>query len=135
MDGHTLVPRDSPNPDADRRFAERAFPLLEPLEWAGERHRGGYGVSQPGSMTNSLGLIFGPWDSFVSEPRLAVTVGNEVLAMPFAEHTAFMLRSYLVADREALLSQPRSAEPPPNFQTSVEIEGDHVAVDAYGSAA
>ncbi|WP_028065968.1 hypothetical protein [Solirubrobacter soli] len=93
MDGHTLVPRDSSNPDADRRFAERAFPLLEPLEWPGERHRGGYGVSQPGSVTNSLGLIFGPWDPFVSEPRLAVTVGDDILAMPFTKHTAFMLRS------------------------------------------
>ena len=77
---------------------------------AGERHRGGYGVSQPGSVTNSLGPIFGPWDPFVSEPRLAV------------------------ANREALLSQPPSAAPP-SFQTSIEIECEQVAVNAYGSAA
>ena len=76
--GHTLVPRDAPDPDGDRRFAERAFPLLEPLEWTGERHRGGYGVRNPGSVTISLGLVFGPWDPFVSEPRLAVTVGTEM---------------------------------------------------------
>jgi hypothetical protein len=80
-------------------------------------------------------LIFGPWDPFASEPRLAVTVGDDVLAMPFTEHTAFMLRSYLVPDREVLLTLPRSAEPPPSFRTSIEIEGQHVPFEAYGSAA
>ena len=55
-----VVPRGTPDPDGDRRFAERAFPLLEPIEWTGERHRGGYGTREPGSNTIALGLIFGP---------------------------------------------------------------------------
>jgi hypothetical protein len=133
MDGHTLVPRGTPDPEGDRRFAERAFPLLEPLEWMGERHRGGYGVSQPGSVTNSLGLVFGPWDQFVSEPRLAVTVGDETLGLLFQEHTWFMLRSYLVADHDALLRDPRTEEKPPRFPTSVEIEGTPVDFLAAGT--
>ena len=59
-----LVPRGAPDPDGDRRFAERAFPLLEPVTWTGQRHRGGYGATGTG-ITTSLGLIFGPWDPFV----------------------------------------------------------------------
>jgi hypothetical protein len=33
------VPRGTPDPDGERRYAERPFPLLEPVEWTGERHR------------------------------------------------------------------------------------------------
>ena len=133
MGRHTLVPRGTPNPDADRRFAERAFPLLEPVEWAGDRHRGGYGVSNPGSVTNSLGLVFGPWDQWVAQPRLEVTVGSaphEDLSEP---HAAFMLRPYLVADRQALqrMSWP-DEEQPRRFPITIDIESTAVELDAIG---
>ncbi|WP_028065969.1 hypothetical protein [Solirubrobacter soli] len=38
-------------------------------------------------------------------------------------------------DRETLLTRPPSAEPPPSFRTSIEIEGEHVPFEAYGAAA
>ena len=74
-----LVPVGTPDPDGDRRFAWRPFPLLEPVGWRGERHRGGYGVAEPGSVTISLGLIFGPRDTGATDPRLSVSVGDRFL--------------------------------------------------------
>lgn len=74
-----LVPEGMPDPDGDRRFAERPFPLLEPVGWRGERHRGGYGVADPGSVTISLGLVFGPRQTGGTDPRLSVSVGDRFL--------------------------------------------------------
>ena len=74
-----IVPRGTPDPDADRRFAERPFPLLEPVGWRGERHRGGYGVADPGSVTIALGLIFGPWETGGPDARLSVSVGDRFI--------------------------------------------------------
>jgi len=71
-----LVPEGTPDPDSDRRFAERPFPLLEPIGWDGERHRGGAAVVQPGSATTALALIFGPRQSGGADPRLSVSVGD-----------------------------------------------------------
>jgi hypothetical protein len=72
----TLVPEGTPDPDGERRFAERPFPLLEPVGWDGERHRGGYGIGGPGNITIALALVFGPWHSGGSAPRLSVSVGD-----------------------------------------------------------
>ena len=81
MDGPVLraVPEGTPDPDRDRRFAERPFPLLEPVGWTGERRRGGCGVSEPGSATTALALIFGPQDPASAVPRLTVSVGDRFL--------------------------------------------------------
>jgi hypothetical protein len=74
-----VVPVGTPQPDRDRRFAERPFSLLEPVGWRGERHRGGCGVSQPGSRTTALALIFGPQEPAGADPRLNVSVGDGFL--------------------------------------------------------
>jgi hypothetical protein len=132
VDGHSLVPRGTANPDGDRRFAERRFPLLEPLPWAGERHRGGYGTRNPGSITSSLGLVFGPWDPFVSDPRLAVHVGDMFPIAPSDEKAPLMMRSYLVADRQALLQPPDPAESPKRFTATIMVEDVPVKLDALG---
>jgi hypothetical protein len=73
------VPVGTPDPDADGRFAEQPFPLLEPVGWRGERHRGGCGVAHPGSVTISASLIFGPREPSPSDPRLSVSVGDHFL--------------------------------------------------------
>jgi hypothetical protein len=132
MAGHTLEPRDAPNPDGDRRFAERPFPLLEPLQWDGERHRGGYGTRNPGSVTSSLGLVFGPWDPFVSEPRLAIDVGDSLPMNPHDEMAPFIMRSYFVADRQALLQPPDEAQAGERFITTILIEGAAIKLKALG---
>ena len=125
-----LVPSGTPDPDADRRFAERPFPLLQPVGWTGERHRGGYGVRDPGDVTTSLGLILGPTDAFVSRPRLAIDVGS---GFPFSvtdPESALLLRSRLVGRREELLRPPRRDDPTVPERVFVEIEGDRLEFDA-----
>jgi hypothetical protein len=106
-----LVPAGTPDPEADRRFAERPFPLLEPVGWRGERHRGGYGVADPGSVTIALSLIFGPWDFRNGGPRLSVSVGDRFV---------HALRED-AADRELWLFSARL--------------GEHVSVDTVRSGA
>jgi hypothetical protein len=133
MSGDTLVPRDTPDPDRDRRFAERPFPLLEPLHWDGERHRGGYGTRNAGSITTSLGLVFGPWDPFVSAPRLEIDVGDGFPFSPHDEMAPFLLRSYFVADREALLQPPDPAEMAEQFNATITIEGAAIEFKALGT--
>ena len=70
-----LAQRDGPDPEADRRFAEAPFPLLEPVGWGGQRYRGGYGTS--GSQTVRLGLLFEPPGVGVDGPRMEIQVGSE----------------------------------------------------------
>ena len=125
-----LVPRDAPDPDGDRRFAERPFPLLEPAGWNGERHRGGYGVRDPGSVTTSLGLIFGPWDPFVSVPRLAISVGSEFPIDLTRPEATFLLHAQLVSRREELLHRPRRRELGTIGRVRIRIEGEVVELDA-----
>jgi hypothetical protein len=124
-----LVPGDAPDPDGERRFAERAFPLLEPVGWTGERHRGGYGVRDPGGITTALGLIFGPWDPFVSEPRLAVTVGSSFPISVTDPHAPFVMGPRLLARRDELLRPPDRHERATLSKALVEIDGARVEVD------
>jgi hypothetical protein len=121
-----LVPRDAPDPDGDRRFAERPFPLLEPVAWTGERHRGGYGVRDPGGTTTSLGLVFGPWDPFVSEPRLAISVGTGFPVEVTARHAPMLMRPHLAAARDQLLRRPGRDERPARRSVLIEIQGDSI---------
>ena len=125
-----LVPRDAPDPDSDRRFAERPFPLLEPAGLSGERYRGGYGVRDPGSVTTSLGLIFGPWDPFVSVPRLAISVGSRFPIDVTDPKAPLLLHAHLVSRREELLHRPRRRELATLGRAQVEIEGELVELDA-----
>jgi hypothetical protein len=127
--GHRPVPRGTPDPDGDRRFAEREFPLLEPLDWNGERHRGGYGTSEPGSTTIALGLVFGPWDAYTSQPRLAVTVGSCLPIEVTDEAAPFLFRGHFIADRE-MLASPDVWPRPVRSKDTVEIEGTRVELHA-----
>jgi hypothetical protein len=132
MSGHTLKHRDEPDPESDRRFAERRLPLLEPVSWDGERHWGGYGVRGRDAVTSSLGLIFGPWDRFVSQPRLAIDVGDEFPMSVTGELAAVMTHWYFIADRRDLLRPPDPDETRPRFTAAITIEGAGVSLDALG---
>ena len=125
-----LVLGDAPDPDSDRRFAERPFPLLEPAGWSGERHRGGYGVRHPGSVTTSLGLIFGPWDPFVSVPRLAISVGSRFPIDVTGPRAPWLLHSDFVSRQDELLHRPRRRELATLGRARIEIEGEVVELDA-----
>ncbi|HEX5621660.1 MAG TPA: hypothetical protein VFX51_24760 [Solirubrobacteraceae bacterium] len=123
-----LVPRGTPDPDGDRRFAERPFPLLEPVGWSGERHRGGYGVADPGSSTIALGLIFGPWETGGPEPRLSVSVGDRFvhdLRKPDPRRL-WLLSARL--GKQVPIADARSGafQPAPVTTTSITIEGEPV---------
>ena len=117
----TFVPRGTPDPDGERRFAERPFPLLEPVEWSGERHRGGYGVADPGSVTIALSLIFGPWETGGPEPRLSVSVGDRFV------HDNLWLMSARLGKRVPIPEVRSGAfQPPPVTSVAIQIEGEPV---------
>jgi hypothetical protein len=62
----------------------------------------GYGVQDPGRITTSLEWIFGPRDPFVSEPRLAISVGSGFPTALTDPPAALPLRSHLAARRDPL---------------------------------
>jgi hypothetical protein len=123
-----VVPRGTPDPDGDRRFAERRFPLLEPVGWRGERHRGGYGVADPGSVTISLGLIFGPWERGGPDPRLSVSVGDRfVVDLRAADVGVLWVLSARLGKRVPVADVRSGAFRPGSVTTaSVAIEGEPV---------
>jgi hypothetical protein len=104
--------------------------LLEPVAWAGERHRGGYGVREgvrdPGGTTTSLGLVFGPWDPFVSEPRLAISVGTAFPIEVTSPNAPMLMWSRLVATRDQLHRRPGRDERPARRSVLIEIQGDSI---------
>jgi hypothetical protein len=125
-----LVPAGTPDPDGDRRFAERAFPLLEPLGWVGERHRGGYGVHDPGSVTTALGLIFGPCLPDGVTPRLEVNVGRRFVrefnkSSPLSLRFAMMSLARPIGSPKAWEAMRKAALPEPR-DVAITIEGDPV---------
>jgi len=123
-----LVPEGTPDPDGDRRFAERPFPLLEPVRWRGERHRGGYGVADPGSVTISLGLIFGPWETGGTRPRLSISVGDRFLTdLRDPDVGALWLLSARLGKRVPVAEVRSGAfQPGPVATVSIVIEGEPV---------
>jgi hypothetical protein len=127
----TFGPEGTPDPDGDRRFAERPFALLEPVAWHGERHRGGYGVGGPGGVTTVLGLIFGPRDAFVSEPRLDIAIGSRFPTAITDEHAPWLKLSSLVANRDELLHARSAGSVDVARETvHIDIEGEAIAFDA-----
>jgi hypothetical protein len=124
-----IVPADMPDPDGDERFAERSFPLLEPVGWRGERHRGGYGVADPGSVTIALGLIFGPRQSDGRDPRLSISVGDRFLRdLRDRDRNDLLLLSRRLGDEHAPVANRRggASRPGPVTTTSIAIEGEAV---------
>jgi hypothetical protein len=127
--GAIAVPVGTPDPDGDRRFAERAFPLLEPIGWTGERYRGGYGTAGDGR-TICLGLVFGPFAPWGFDERIAVDVGDHVAARLWANSMRLGAKLRLVPSYEDL--SRRDDFPEPTAHTAlVEICGAPVELSAF----
>jgi hypothetical protein len=87
-------------------------------------------VRNPGSVTTSLGLIFGPWDPFVTVPRVAISVGNEFPILVTDADTHWVFWSDLVGTRDELSHTPARLEEVAHTSCAVDIEGQAIHFDA-----
>jgi hypothetical protein len=117
----TIVPDGTPFPDADRRFHEARWPLLELVGWTGKRHRGGYGTDGR-EATIALELVFGPRDARSGGPRLAVGVGTSRVIDLTSEGAPHLCRMRLAASWDEV--RRRTELPlPVRDQAAIDIEG------------